>query len=113
MGGQRRQLRELTSRWKAGPHPLSRADGKVILMRQVRKDRTSEEPNPAGEHHQEMWYPHLTLTLGVLPSVPTPWPDKDPQKLTLLLLNSGGQGGTGALIRHQRPKMYRYFPTDD
>ena len=93
VGGQRRQLRELTSRWKAGPHPLSRADGKVILMRQVRKDRTSEEPNPAGEHHQEMWYPHLTITLGVVPSVPTPWPNKDPQKLTLLLLNSGGQGG--------------------
>lgn len=39
-GGQRKQLKELISRWKAGLSSLSRAAaaGKFILMRQVRKD---------------------------------------------------------------------------
>lgn len=89
--------KELIDRWKS-VWSLARAavGGKDILMRQVRKDRTSKKPNPAGEHWQRSGRcATLTVvtTVKVLPSAPTPGPSRSPQKLTMLLLKGRGQGG--------------------
>ena len=68
---------------------------KVILIRQVRKDRTSEKPNPAGEHCQSS----IRFCVLALQQHWNFFPLPQHHDLTKILRNSGWRAGkTGPLI---------------